>query len=421
MHRAGDTTQTTRLTSRTTGPMWRWIAAAAASVLLGVACTSTGTPNVPTQPTGPSGSQAPSTPPSASASPSASCVQQTFDGLTPEQRVGQLFVLGLPNDVLGSAELGAIRAHHIGSVSFTETTTEGVAGVRAVANELQAEATDAGTGGVRFFFAANQEGGEIQALRGTGFSTMPSAVEQGAIDPATLEADATTWGRQLAAAGVNLDFAPVMDVVPAGTESQNEPIGVLHREYGNDPATVGTHGSGFIRGMQRAGIATTAKHFPGLGRVKGNTDVVAGVVDTMTSTDDPYLGSFQDAIDAGVPFVMVALATYTRIDPDHLAVFSPTVVRLLRDGMGFDGVIASDDMGAATAVAGITPAERALDFLSAGGDLIVSKNAAPTVAMASAVVAKASSDPAFGAVVDGAVLRILAAKDAYGLLPCSNG
>jgi len=347
-------------------------------------------------------------------------VQVVFDRLTLQQRVGQLFVLGLPNDTLGPAELEAIRAHHIGSVSFTATTAEGVGGVHTVAAALQADATQAATGGVRFFFAANQEGGEIQALRGSGFSTMPSAVQQGTFPPAALQHDAARWGRELAAAGVNLDFAPVMDVVPAGTESQNQPIGVLHRQYGHDPATVGSHGSAFIRGMEQAGIATTAKHFPGLGRVTGNTDVVAGVVDTVTSADDPSLRSFRDAIDAGVPFVMVALATYTRIDPSHLAVFSPAVMRLLRQGMGFDGVIASDDMGAATAVADVPPAERAIDFLSAGGDVIVSKGAGPTVAMADAVVARASSDPGFSAVVAEAVVRILSAKDVAGLLPCSG-
>ena len=171
--------------------------------------------------------------------------------------------------------------------------------------------------------------------------------------------------------------------------------------------------------MSAAGIATTAKHFPGLGRVTGNTDDVAGVVDTVTTATDPYLRSFRAAVHVGVPFVMVALATYTQIDPAHLAVFSPTVMTLLRDGMGFDGVIASDDLGAATAVADIPPARRAIDFLSAGGDLIVSKTAGPTVAMADAVVARASSDPAFDAHVEDAVRHVLAAKDASGLLPCS--
>ena len=92
------------------------------------------------------------------------------------------------------------------------------------------------------------------------------------MEPDRLRADAQTWGKQLIAAGVNLNFAPVMDVVPASAESKNQPIGVLKREYGNDPATVGAHGVAFLRGMAKAGVTTSAKHFPGLGRVLGNTD-----------------------------------------------------------------------------------------------------------------------------------------------------
>jgi len=343
-----------------------------------------------------------------------------FDRLTLPQRVGQLFALGLASDRLGPAELWAIRSHHVGSVWFTETTTGGASAVHAVATAVQAQATDATTGGVRFYVAANQEGGEIQALRGAGFSTIPSAVTQGTFPPSALQRDAAGCGRQLSEAGVNLDFAPVMDVVPPGTDAQNQPIGLLHREFGHDPATVATHGTAFIRGMSAAGIATTAKHFPGLGRVRGNTDNVAGVVDTVTTATDLSLRSFRAAVHAGVPFVMVALATYTRIDAAHLAVFSPTVMRLLRDGMGFDGVIVSDDLGSATAVASVPPAQRAIDFLSAGGDLIVSKTVGPTVAMASAVVAQASTDREFRTFVDEAVRHVLAAKDAAGLLPCSG-
>jgi beta-N-acetylhexosaminidase len=171
--------------------------------------------------------------------------------------------------------------------------------------------------------------------------------------------------------------------------------------------------------MESAGVATTAKHSPGLGRVTGNTDFTAQVVDTTTTRDDPYLRSFRAAIRAGVPFVMVALATYTRIDPNHLAVFSPTVIRsMLRGDLGFRGVVVSDDLGAAVAVADIPPAQRALDFILAGGDLIVSKTAGPADEMAAALVSRASSDPSFKALVDQSALRVLAAKQAWGLLPC---
>jgi len=234
-----------------------------------------------------------------------------------------------------------------------------------------------------------------------------------------LQHDAATWGRQLSGAGVNLDFAPVMDVVPSGTESANAPIGALHREYGSDPTTVATHGAAFIRGMRQAGVATTAKHFPGLGRVHDNTDDVGAVVDTVTGADDASLKPFRAAVAAGVPIVMVSLATYTRIDPDHLAAFSPTVMRLLRVGMRFEGVIASDSL-TATAVSNVPPAKRAIEFLSAGGDLIVSRTVNATVAMATAVLARASSDSEFGAQVDDAVQRVLTAKEAAGLLPCSR-
>jgi beta-N-acetylhexosaminidase len=183
---------------------------------------------------------------------------------------------------------------------------------------------------------------------------------------------------------------------------------------------VAAHGVAFLRGLRQAGVAATAKHFPGLGRVTGNTDLTAGVVDPVTAPGDPYLGSFQAAIDAGVPFVMVSLASYPRIDPRHLAVFSSRTMRtLLRTRMHFGGVIISDDMGAAAAVASLSPAARAVSFLSAGGDMILSESLPAAAAMDAAVVAKMKRDPAFRSDVDSAVMRVLAAKQAYGLLPCA--
>jgi beta-N-acetylhexosaminidase len=355
--------------------------------------------------------------PSAAASPS-SCADRVLGRLSEDQRVGQLFSLGLAGDRLGAGERGAIRTLHLGSVWFVESSQAGAAAIRGVADAAQAQATDASTGGVRLSVAANQEGGQVQALSGPGFSRIPSAVVQGGLDPAVLQSGAAAWGRELKAAGINLDFAPVLDVVPPGTDAQNQPIGVLQREYGHDPETAGSHGAAFVRGMAQAGVATTVKHFPGLGRVQGNTDFAAGVVDQATAPDDASLGSFRQGIAAGAPFVMVALATYTRIDAAHLAVFSPAVMRLLRDGMGFGGVVVSDDLGAAQAVAAIAPERRALDFLAAGGDLVVSKTLDATVRMAGAVQARAASDAAFRAVVDAAALRVLRAKQAYGLLPC---
>jgi beta-N-acetylhexosaminidase len=388
---------------------------------------TSGTPSTPVPTSNPTAAASAS--PSRSASPSISvgpspvsttaCAAAVFARMTLAQRVGQLFIVGLSADRLDPATASAIVADHFGSVWLTTPTTAGVAGIRATADAVQALTASGTTAGVQFLVAANQEGGLIQPLRGPGFSAIPSAVAQGALAPATLQTDALTWGRQLTRAGVNLDFAPVADVVPAADVATNAPIGALQRDYGSDPTSVGVHVQAFIRGMRAAGVATVVKHFPGLGLVQANTDSSAGVIDDLTGPDDPDLAAFGAAIATGVPFVMVGLATYQRIDPDHLAAFSPIVLALLRQRLGFGGVIVSDSLGAAAALAAEPDAgSRAVDFILAGGDLIIPGTLAAAQSMAQALIARSARDLSFERLVDSAALRILRAKAAWGLLPC---
>jgi beta-N-acetylhexosaminidase len=384
------------------------------------ACTTGARPTPsPTATATPSAETTATATPTPSPTATAECAARVLAGMTLEQRIGQLFLLGLADDRLGPNEVTAIRTYHFGSVWFVEKSAAGAAAVRGVADAVQTLAIAEVTASVRFFVAANQEGGIIQSLSGAGFSTIPTALDQSAIDPATLRTSAALWGRELASAGVNLNFAPVLDVVPPGTDAQNEPIGALRRGYGHDPATVSTHALAFMRGMDDAGIATTGKHFPGLGRVTGNTDFTAAVVDDVTTANDPSLAPFRDAVTAGIPMVMVALAKYQRIDPAELAVFSVPIMRvLLRDSLNFTGVVVSDDLGATAAVASIAPEDRAINFLLAGGDLIISKTIAPAVAMATAISARATGGGAFRTRVDDAALRVLRAKVARGLVRC---
>jgi beta-N-acetylhexosaminidase len=144
------------------------------------------------------------------------------------------------------------------------------------------------------------------------------------------------------------------------------------------------------------------------------------VTDSVTTRGDPYLQPFARAVEIHVPFVMVSLATYERIDRTELAVFSPTVIdTMLRGDLRFGGVVISDDMGAAVAVDSIPPATRAIDFLDAGGDMIISKTLDPAIAMAKTIASRAEQSASFRSRVDDAALRVLIAKDEAGLLPCS--
>jgi beta-N-acetylhexosaminidase len=372
------------------------------------------TPATPASPAAPE----PGSGTSATSKAPPSCPAQVLSRMTEAQRVGQLFLVGIAGEPVADIAQ-VVGTYHFGSLLFGDNSTASAAQIRRMSRAVQALASAKATARVRFFIAANQEGGQVQQLKGPGFAAIPSALDQGQLSARLLQRDAAAWGRELRSAGVNLDLAPVMDVVPPGTASQNQPVGALQRGFGFSPAAVAAHGTAFIRGLRQAGVAATAKHFPGLGRVAGNTDFTSGVIDTTTGPKNSYLKSFQAAIKAGVPFVMIALATYTRIDPRHLAAFSSRIMQgLLRRQMHFRGVVVSDDLGAAAAVAGKSTAARGVDFLAAGGDLITSEGLAAAEVMDRAILQRAAADSAFRATVDAAVLRVLDAKQAYHLMPC---
>lgn len=306
----------------------------------------------------------------------------------------------------------ALGRYHVGSVILDHTSFLTPQQTSTIVTLLAQRASPH----VGLFVATDQEGGQVQRLRGPGFTTIPSAVQQGTLAPATLRAQAQQWGTQLHAAGVNINLAPVLDTVPSGF-GPNPPIGDLDREYGHDPATVSSHGNAVAQGMQAADVAATVKHFPGLGRVSGNTDLTPGVLDTMTTRHDPYLAPFADAIRQRIGFVMISTAIYTRIDPDQPAAFSPTIITgMLRGDLHFHGVIVSDDVGISKQLSGTSVADRAVKFIAAGGDIVLTVDATQAPTMTAALISRARSDPAFRRQVDIAALVVLRAKQAQGLL-----
>ena len=148
---------------------------------------------------GPSANPSTSPTPSPTATPQVACANQVFAAMTLDQRIGQLFELGLASDRLGSTEINLIQTDHMGSVWFIDRSYAGAAAIHAVAAAVQAQVSSTATANVRFFIAANQEGGLIQAMQGPGFSQIPTAVVQGTWDPALLQSRAAVWGQELRA------------------------------------------------------------------------------------------------------------------------------------------------------------------------------------------------------------------------------
>jgi beta-N-acetylhexosaminidase len=352
-------------------------------------------------------------PTEAPADPAAACVQQTLDGLDTRERAAQLIMAGVPADGLTGAGRAALD-QGAGGVILTDA-----AGGEASAAQVRAttRAIAQAAGDVPVVIATDQEGGKVQDLKGDGFTRIPSATVQGR-DVDGLRGDAERWGREMAEAGVTLDLAPVADVVDPALGEENEPVGALDRGFGTDPRRVGQAVTAFVEGLDAGGVDATLKHFPGLGRVRENTDF-AGASDTRTGVDDPGLASFRAGIAAGAPVVMMSSAVYERIDPDNRALFSRAVVTdLLRERLGFTGVVTTDDVGAARAVADVPVGQRAVRFVEAGGDQVLTIEPSDVEPMVDALV-RAADDPAFAERVTESARRILTLKADRGVLRCT--
>lgn len=397
--------------------------AAIRRVVVGVALVALGgcaspvpeaaTPASPVPPPPVTSDPAPSDPaptaPSPPAEPSPSPTPaDLLASMTPAERVGQLFMVGAPADGDDAIARRAVSDDRVGAVFLHGRSSDGV---DATAQRV-ARFTGVSTSPSALWVATDQEGGEVQLLTGPGFDPMPSALRQGRLDDATLRSDAERWGAELAMAGVNVNLAPVADIVShPDAAAGNPPIGALDRAYGFDAETVAAKAGAFAHGMRDAGVVPTLKHFPGLGYVTANPDYASGVVDDVVTSDGPDLEVYRRLLADGPAIVMMSTVVYARIDPDLPAAFSATALALLRDELGFDGVVMTDDLSAATEVAQWSPAERATLAIDAGVDLLlVSRDPSVYDEMHAAVLQRAQDDPGFAAKVDAAARRIVAAK-----------
>jgi beta-N-acetylhexosaminidase len=356
-------------------------------------------------------------PATVSIGPGGDCVTATLAALGLDGQVGQLLMVGTPVTSPTTVQ-STVKKYKLGGV-FLTSRFHGTAGdLHDDLAQLQAAAKV--SSGVALHIGADQEGGQVQTLQGDDFPPIPSALTQGTWDTATVTSRTKDWAGRLKNVGVTIDLAPVADVVPAGLGKANPPIGAFNRQYGSTPGPVATHVAAVVTAAQAAGVQTTLKHFPGLGRVRANTDTSRDARDDQTTSSDPSLEPFAKGIAAGTTAVMISSALYPRLDPDAIAAFSqPIVTGLLRQKMGFDGLVMSDDLGAAKAADAYPVGDRAVRFIRAGGDLVLTVRTSDAGPMSDALLKAARSDQAFAARVTESAGRVLRSKAKAGLLSCS--
>jgi beta-N-acetylhexosaminidase len=259
---------------------------------------------------------------------------------------------------------------YAGVTLFRDHNVDSVAQVRELTAALQAAAP----GGARpLLIATDQEGGQLNALgEGVGGVTeFAGAMALGATGDVELaERVARAMARELLAAGVNVDYAPVCDLA---TNPDNPGIGI--RSFGDDPDSVARLVAATVRGLQAEGVAATAKHFPGIGDVDADTHHELAVLRaTRTDLDARELIPFRAAIDAGARLVMAGHAALPSLNGDRTLPASlarPVIHDLLRDELGFRGLTITDALDMRALAQGAARIVEAIVALGAGEDLLL--------------------------------------------------
>jgi beta-N-acetylhexosaminidase len=322
--------------------------------------------------------------------------ERAVDALSLRQQVGHLVVLRFA----GTSPPGYVRrvlreGRAAGAILFQDNIT-GPEQLRALTRALRRADPSA-------LVCVDQEGGEIRNLPWA--PPERSAAEQAAAG--TVREDSRAAGEALRAAGIDVALAPVADV-PSVTGAA-----LAGRSFSPDPAAAAAAVAESVRGWRAARVAPTAKHFPGLGGATVNTDDGPATIERSAAELQADLEPFRAAIAAGVPLVMAGHALYPALDSERIASQSPAAMALLRERLGFRGVIVTDSLEAAAVQAVSDVQEAAVRSVGAGVDLILTTGRGSYIHVRRALMAAARADPAFRARVRESAARVEALQRAF--------
>ena len=321
--------------------------------------------------------------------------------LSLRRQAGQLVVMRFDGPGPPAYVRRALRAGRAAGVILFKDNIASRADLMRVVRTLQRAA------GGSALVSTDQEGGEIRNLSWA----RPVEGQPAAATPERATADARGAATDLRAAGVNVNLAPVGDVAAS-------PGSVMRgRAFPGGAEQVADLTAAAVRGYRGTRVAATVKHFPGLGAATENTDDEPV---SLTRTPAQLLGEdlppFRAAIKAQVPLVMASHALYPSLDPDAIASQSRYVLhRLLRERLGFDGVVVTDSLEARAVTERAGPAVAGVRSVRAGADLVLTTGAGSHLQVLRAIIAEARRSPAFRRRVAESAARILALKRDLGL------
>lgn len=259
--------------------------------------------------------------------------------LSLEQKIGQMLLLPIEGTELSPGTKEHLLKHKIGNFIYFAHNLTDYKSIRKLSDSLQQAAKEAS--GIPAFISADQEGGMVtRAYSGATHYPSNMAITAAGMEDAVQEMSGMV-ARELKALGINLNHAPVLDV---NNNPENPVIGI--RAYSDNPETVASMATSYIRGLQKGGVLANAKHFPGHGDTyKDSHLALPSIAHDMDRLNSVELVPFKAAIADGVDSIMTAHIIFKAIDSKRPATLSPNVLTgLLRNKLGFKGLILTDSM-----------------------------------------------------------------------------
>lgn len=342
--------------------------------------------------------------------PPADLIASQLEQLTTAEKIGQLVLVGMDGTKPDKYTRQLLDDYQVGGFIFYKDNISDSGQALSLFNQLK---EDNASNPVPLFLSVDEEGGRVSRLPGE-FSKMPTAAKIGGTGEAEAAAEAyRIIGQALFGFGLNLDFAPVLDV---HSNPDNPVIG--DRAFGTTPEEVSLMGLAAMKGLSDTGVIPVVKHFPGHGDTSVDSHLGLPVVEhDLDRLREFELKPFADAIEAGADMVMIAHILLPKLDAEHPASFSPAVINdLLRQEMGYEGVIISDDMTMGAITENYKIEQAAVDFITAGGNIVlVGHNYDQEIAVIEALTLAVEEGKISGDMLDQRVYQILKLKQKYAL------
>ena len=292
-------------------------------------------------------------------------LEKRLAAMSIEEKIGQMMMVAIPGTILASTTAAWLQTHHIGGVILLGNNVSTKLQVTQLIKDFQhnARAPD----DPMLFIAVDQEGGRVSR-----FLFLDELTSQQDIKNADQAfAVARVRGKELKEMGVNINFSPVLDVASSSHDF------ISRRAFKGDATEVASLGTAMLRGYQEAGIISTAKHFPGHGGTNVDSHKRLPIINRDAQGMASALFPFRVAIQGGAPMIMVGHIQIAQIDPNVPATLSSRAMNILRNELGYRGVIITDDLGMGAITQSHSLSAGAIESIKAGADIVlVVRNAA---------------------------------------------